>query len=128
MALQQDDPRPAYLQIAEDLRRAIQRGDMKPGSQLPSTTELIEDYGVARMTVRNALRLLRDEGLVVARQGKGVFVRSTYSPGGDTTDAGSMDAVTERLDAISTQLQRLTDRVDEIEKVTRAGRRSGAKS
>ena len=40
--------------------------------------------------MRSALRVLRDEGLVVARQGKGIFVRSTYSPDGDT-EAVTMD-------------------------------------
>lgn len=121
MAIKQDDPRPAYVQIADDLRTAIQKGEIAPGNQLPSTTDLTERYGVARMTVRSALRLLRDEGLVVARQGTGVFVRSTYSPVGVDTDAVSMGTVAERLDAIATQVQKLTDRVDKIEKLARSG-------
>jgi DNA-binding GntR family transcriptional regulator len=127
MAIRQDDPRPAYLQIADDLRSAIHRGDIAPGSQLPSTSDLSTQYGVARMTVRNALRLLRDEGLVVARQGSGVFVRSTYSPDGDT-GAASVGTVVERIDAIADELQKLTDRVARIEKSTQPDRRSRSKS
>jgi DNA-binding GntR family transcriptional regulator len=124
MALTQDDPRPAYMQIADDLRAAIRTGQLAPGDQLPSTTDLSERYDVARMTVRSALRVLRDEGLVVARQGKGIFVRSTYSSDGDT-EAVTMDMVMERLDAITSQLEKLADRVDEIEASAQADHRSG---
>ncbi len=46
-----------------------------PGEKLPSGNELAKRYGVARMTVQQAIRLLRDEGLIVSRQGSGVFVR-----------------------------------------------------
>lgn len=115
VSLAQDDPRPPYLQIAGELRSAIQRGEIAPGEQLPSTKELTEKYGVAPMTVRNALRSLRDEGLLVARQGTGVFVRSTYQPGGGPGTV-TIEAIAERLDAIADQVQRLTDRVAHIEK------------
>jgi DNA-binding GntR family transcriptional regulator len=112
------------MQIADDLRAAIRTGQLAPGDQLPSTTDLSERYDVARMTVRSALRVLRDEGLVVARQGKGIFVRSTYSSDGDT-EAVTMDMVMERLDAITSQLEKLADRVDEIEASAQADHRSG---
>jgi DNA-binding GntR family transcriptional regulator len=123
MALTHDDPRPAYTQIADDLRSAIEAGRIAPGDQLPSTTDLAERYNVARMTVRSALRVLRDEGLVVARQGKGVFVRSTFSPDGNS-EAITMGTVMERLEKISSQLEKLSNRVDEIEGSARADRRS----
>ena len=52
-----------------------------PGDRLPSGKDLAANYGVARMTIQQALRLLRDEGLIVSRQGSGVFVRDrTESP------------------------------------------------
>jgi DNA-binding transcriptional MocR family regulator len=54
---------------AEDLRAAIVAKKFGPGDKLPSGAELSEHYGVARMTVQQALRLLRDEGLTVSRQG-----------------------------------------------------------
>lgn len=66
---------PQYLQIADMLRRAIATGRIGPGEKLPSEAELIEHFGVARMTVRQALGELRGEGLVVAEHGRGVFVR-----------------------------------------------------
>lgn len=70
------DDRPPYRQIAGLLRDRIKLGRLKPGEQLPSESELIQHFGVARMTVRQAIQELRGEGIVVAEQGKGVFVRS----------------------------------------------------
>src|SRR3954463_14745512 len=70
-----DAPSP-YRQIAGHLREAIRRGELAAGDKLPSETELIEHYHVARMTVRQAIAELRGEGLVVPEHGRGVFVRS----------------------------------------------------
>ena len=52
------------------------RGRLHEGDQLPSEAQLMEHYGVARMTVRNALRILQDEGLITAEHGRGVYVRA----------------------------------------------------
>jgi GntR family transcriptional regulator len=68
--------RAVYRQIADHLRNAIARGRLREGEQIPSETQLMEHYGVARMTVRNALRILQDEGITTAEHGRGVFVRS----------------------------------------------------
>ncbi|RBM19400.1 GntR family transcriptional regulator [Prauserella sp. PE36] len=73
--LDPDDPRPPYQQVANALRAAILTRKLGPGDKLPSGPQLADRYGVARMTVQQAIRLLRDEGLVVSRQGSGVFVR-----------------------------------------------------
>src|ERR671929_2379536 len=70
-----ESPSP-YRQIAADLREAIRRGELAPGDKLPSETELIDHYHVARMTVRQAVAELRGEGLVIPEHGRGVFVRS----------------------------------------------------
>ncbi len=75
MALDPDDPRPPYQQVANALRAAILTRKFAPGEKLPSGNELAKRYGVARMTVQQAVRLLRDEGLIVSRQGSGVYVR-----------------------------------------------------
>ena len=76
MPLDPDDPRPPYQQVANDLRAAILTRRLAPGEKLPSGPELARHYGVARMTVQQAVRLLRDDGLIVSRQGSGVFVRA----------------------------------------------------
>jgi len=67
--------RPLYRQIADQLRDAIARGEYPPGSQLPSEVALMERLGHARGTVRQALGVLRTEGLLVTEPGRGVFVR-----------------------------------------------------
>jgi DNA-binding transcriptional regulator YhcF (GntR family) len=73
--LDPDDSRPPYLQIAHALRAGILTKKLGPGEQLPSGPELARQYGVARMTVQQALKVLRDEGLVFSRPGSGVYVR-----------------------------------------------------
>lgn len=67
--------RPPYRQIAAALRDAIESGNLTAGEKLPSEAQLISHYGVARMTVRQAIQELRGEGLVIAEHGRGVFVR-----------------------------------------------------
>ncbi|URN01210.1 HD domain-containing protein [Actinomadura madurae] len=69
------DKRPANVQIAASIRAAILTGEIQPGEQLPSTHELADHFGVARMTVQNAVRSLREEGWVDSRVGSGVYVK-----------------------------------------------------
>ena len=66
---------PAFKQIAEEVRAAVTTGRLEPGDKVPSESQLMEHFGVARMTVRQALAELRAEGLLVAEHGRGVFVR-----------------------------------------------------
>ena len=73
--LDPDDPRPPYIQVANVLRAAILTRKLEPGERLPSQTDLAQRYGVARMTIQQSLRILREENLIVSRQGSGVFVR-----------------------------------------------------
>src|SRR3954454_16469128 len=75
MSLDLDDPRPPYQQVAAALRASILTRKVEPGDRLPSQAELAKRYGVARMTIQQALRILKDEGLVASRQGSGMFVR-----------------------------------------------------
>lgn len=70
-----DDPRPPYVRTADTLRRQIQDGRLAPGAKLPSARELQEQFGIANSTAQNALRVLKEEGLIYAVQGRGVFVR-----------------------------------------------------
>ncbi len=69
------DDKPPYRQIAGMLREAINSGQLTAGERLPSEAALIDHFGVARMTVRQAVQELRSEGLVVSEHGRGVFVR-----------------------------------------------------
>lgn len=76
MSLDPDDPRPPYQQVAAALRAAILTRKIEPGDKLPSQAELARTYGVSRMTIQQALRPLKDDGLIVSRQGSGVFARA----------------------------------------------------
>ena len=67
--------RPVYRQIADRLRSAIGDGVYAPGDLVPSEHELAAEYGVARGTARQAIVLLRNEGLIDAVHGLGCFVR-----------------------------------------------------
>jgi DNA-binding GntR family transcriptional regulator len=69
--------RKTLTEIAEnELRHAITGGTFRPGSQLPTEAELCEMLGVSRTVVREALRVLEDDGLVTRRHGVGTFVRN----------------------------------------------------
>jgi GntR family transcriptional regulator len=63
-----------YRAIADELRRRVESGELGAGRLLPSESELSRAHAVSRVTVRRALELLRDEGLIDARQGFGWFV------------------------------------------------------
>jgi GntR family transcriptional regulator len=70
---------PAFRQVAADLREKITSGRLAPGERLPSERDLVENYGVSRPTVRDAVNMLRSEGLVTSEHGRGVFVRPPAS-------------------------------------------------
>ncbi|MQS13820.1 GntR family transcriptional regulator [Streptomyces kaniharaensis] len=69
------EKQPKYQRIADTLRAAIDAGEYRPGDRLPGENDLMDEYGVARMTARQALGVLRSEGIAEARRGAGVFVR-----------------------------------------------------
>ncbi|MDT0475045.1 GntR family transcriptional regulator [Streptomyces sp. DSM 41014] len=70
-----ESAQPASRRIADALRSAIESGELRAGDKLPSERALAEQYGAARNTAREAVRLLAEQGLVVAQHGRGVFVR-----------------------------------------------------
>lgn len=70
----QDSQVSLYKQLYTILRRGIGRGEWQPGDRMPSEAELIEAYGVSRITVRQAFDMLVQEGLVYRRRGSGTFV------------------------------------------------------
>jgi GntR family transcriptional regulator len=75
VAIDPTSDRPVFKQIADRLRAAIQAGELAPGARMPSEQELIDAHGVARGTVRDAMNVLRGEGLVRTEHGRGSFVR-----------------------------------------------------
>jgi GntR family transcriptional regulator len=71
---------PKYQQIADRLRTQISNGTLDPGQRLPSEPDLAAEYDASRNTVRLAIALLINQGLVVSRQGMGTFVQEDTRP------------------------------------------------
>jgi DNA-binding transcriptional regulator YhcF (GntR family) len=65
-----------YLRVAAAIRHRITSGALRPGDRVPSTRQVVRDFGVAMATATRALAVLRDEGLVVTRPGSGTVVRA----------------------------------------------------
>ncbi len=76
-------PVPVYVQIAGVLRARIKRGDWQPMRPLPGEQRLADEFGVARMTARKAVRVLADEGTVFVVPQRGAFVSAPEQPGGE---------------------------------------------
>lgn len=73
MPIDDASPEYPYVQAAAELRRRITAGELGP--RLPSQADLAEELGISHMTLKRALALLRDEGLIVGQPGRGTFVR-----------------------------------------------------
>jgi Predicted transcriptional regulators len=76
-----NDPTDLYEQVAAEIRRAIADGEAKPGERLPPAKDLAAILGVNTNTVLRSLRLLRDEGLLEFRRGRGISVAGTPERG-----------------------------------------------
>lgn len=74
--LDKGSPIPMYVQIEEELKRRIDTGEHPVGTAIPSERELTELFGVSRMTVRQSITNLVNEGLLYREKGRGTFVAS----------------------------------------------------
>jgi GntR family transcriptional regulator len=75
--IDQADPLDLHAQVAAEIRRAIVEGEARPGERLPAARDLAAVIGVNTNTVLRALRVLRDEGLLEFRRGRGITVTGT---------------------------------------------------
>jgi GntR family transcriptional regulator len=76
-------PHLVYMLIADDIAAQIGRGELAAGQRLPGETDLAAEYGAARMTIRLAIRELRERGLVKVISGKGTFVTPEIGTGSE---------------------------------------------
>jgi GntR family transcriptional regulator len=81
------DPLPLHEQVAARIRRAIADGEAGPGQRLPLAKDLAAVLGVNKNTALRALHLLRDEGLLEFRRGRGITVAGTPQRGAVLTQA-----------------------------------------
>ena len=81
VTLDRAEPTALHAQVAAEIRRAIADGEAQPGERLPPARDLAAVLGVNANTVFRALRLLREEGLLEFRRGRGVTVAGTPERG-----------------------------------------------
>jgi len=79
--IDRQEPTELYLQVAAEIRRAISDGEARPGERLPPARDLAAVLEVNTNTVLRAIRLLRDEGLLEFRRGRGITVAGTPEQG-----------------------------------------------
>lgn len=108
------DPRPAYQQIADDLRERIKTGRLKPGDRMPSRKTIAEEYAVAPETVKKAQDELAREGLITARSTRGTFILRTPQEAEPSAEflavMDQLKHLAERVDAMEAQLRDLNAR------------------
>lgn len=78
--IDRDSPIPAYYQIEMDLKERISRKEWALNEQIPSEAKLSEEYGVSRITLRQALAELEKDGIIRKMQGKGAFINDNPVP------------------------------------------------
>lgn len=131
-ATTEDSRRPLYHRFAANLREHISKHDLSPGSALPSERELSANMGLSRVTVRRAIDMLIEEGLLFRRQGAGTFVSASLDAQGPVLRSFSDDARSHGLDpsaiwiirthAAPTDEEALALEIPSSEKVARLGR------
>jgi DNA-binding GntR family transcriptional regulator len=95
--------RPAYQQVADDLRRRISSGEFPVGSAILSTAKLTRDYSVSVTVVRAAVAELRRQGVLAGQPGKGVFVRAT--PEAASERAATIAELSEQIGELRAELR-----------------------
>lgn len=75
LVVSRSSPLPLYHQVELDMRQRIRSGEWRRGEQIPTESELCTVYGASRVTIREAIRRLTVEGLLIRRRGSGTFVR-----------------------------------------------------
>lgn len=78
-----EGPTYVYVQLANHIQALIQAGDLRPGARLPAERDMAEQYGVAYLTVRRAMRELRERRLIQTVIGRGTFVAPPGANGED---------------------------------------------
>jgi GntR family transcriptional regulator len=83
--VERDAPTPPFQQLAGILRARVKRGDWKPNRAIPSENTLADEYDLSRPTVRRAIAVLVEDGLVYAVPGRGTYV-AEQKPGESAAD------------------------------------------
>ena len=115
-----DDSRPTYLQVADVLRTEITPRSAPCGGTSCVSTRSCRPLNIAAVTVQSALRVLRDEGLIVARSTRGYYVRDELPEPMPDEGTGEYPALRRQLEVIESLIHDLADRVRHLEEVVAA--------
>jgi DNA-binding GntR family transcriptional regulator len=115
------DRRKQYVRIADEIRRDIASGRYAVGEALPSVADLAARFGVAKMTISNAMAALRDEGLIQTRQGSPSVVLSTPGEADDEAEGHSeeFEIISAQLQQLQAIVKRISARMDELDERTK---------
>lgn len=83
MSIDHEGPTPLYQQLADLLRAQIERGELPPNRPIPTEVRLMQVHELGRDTVRRAIGVLRDEGLLITVKARGTFVVDRQTRAGD---------------------------------------------
>jgi GntR family transcriptional regulator len=101
--------RAIYQQVADDLRSQIVAGTLRVDDPIPSTAELMKRYDISNTAVRNAVGLLRREGLVEGTPGKAVYVIA--KPADVEAERISVEELTRQVGELRVEVQQLSQRL-----------------
>ena len=123
--ISQNDPRPLYQQVKDQLRHRVAIGVLKPGDEIPSIRQLAADIRVSVITIKRAYLELEMEGVIQTRQGRGSFV-SDNAQLGDTMKEQELEAHLRSVVQTATVMQlsedELIERLREVRRKDPQGR------
>lgn len=109
---------PAYQRVAEDIRQEIQRGQLKPGEQLRPNRALADERNVSLGTAQKAIRVLVNQGWLIATPAVGVFVNDEDSRNEPTpAEPATTATILGQIAGIKTVMGELAERITRLEDV-----------
>jgi GntR family transcriptional regulator len=110
-------PAHPFRVVADTIAAKVQRGDLKPGDQIPSVRALAKEYGVTTATAQKAVKQLTEDGYVTTVQGLGIFVADNADNAVDATGKQpvSLHDVMRELDRLQQAVTALDQRVQHLE-------------
>ena len=116
MPLRDEPGKLAHLQVVDELRERLKRGDFEIGDRLPPGRQLAAQLDVALMTVQKAIRVLETEGLVSIRRGAGVKVLAI--PTDPPSPKSQLEALTQQMETVKFQIRHLSSQVAELQELS----------
>jgi GntR family transcriptional regulator len=107
-------PAHPFRVVADAIAAKVQRGDLKPGDQIPSVRALAKEYGVTTATAQRAVKQLTDDGYVTTVQGLGIFVADNTAEAAGERPVSLQDVMRE-LDRLQQAVTALDRRVQHLE-------------